>query len=203
MNMRRKDKTWFTRELEQYEEELYQKLNNSEDDSELHIKGSLSAIRKMRLLGNQLVELNKPVIPEFVAEYLEADIPYSFEEKLQYLVLSQHGDHYYLCTMLPEDKYIDENLGERVYGWVQDQSLTLLFNLLNGYTTEPSKYYVQFIKSDNDSFLGIRKPTSASHLESEVSVGSQTNDHNAKTQFTKDEIFEINKDFWHFRKSVY
>lgn len=201
--MSHKDKTWYNNELKKYEQDLYQKLHDSEDDDEIHIKGSLAAIRKMRLFGNQLVELKKPVIPEFVAEFLEMEIPYSFEERLQYLLLSQHGDNYYLCIMLPEDKHIDENLGERIYRWVQDQSLTLLFNLQNGYSTEPSKYYVQFIKSDENSYLGIRKPNKTSRLESEVSVGSQTNDHFAKTQFTKDEILEINKDFWQFRKSVY
>lgn len=105
-------------------------------------------------LENDLeISINKelPVIPQFVAEYLEDKSIYSFEERIAYLIKSSDGDSFYLHELLPESSCITEDEGERLYEYVQGKEPRDLLQLINGYTIEPPKTLQVIVRNYNST----------------------------------------------------
>ena len=90
-----------------------------------------------------LDEPQKPVVPKFVAGWLEKSTdPFTKAEKIAYLIKSKDGDSYYFCDWFVRDGILTQEQGEELFAWAERQSYETLLSLYNGYEVEKEPKYI-------------------------------------------------------------
>lgn len=90
-----------------------------------------------------LDEPQKPVVPKFVAGWLEKSTdPFKKAEKIAYLIKSKDGDSYYFCDWFVRDGILTQEQGEELFAWAERQSYETLLSLYNGYEVEKEPKYI-------------------------------------------------------------
>lgn len=91
----------------------------------------------------QLDEPQKPVVPKFVADWIEKSTdPFTKAEKIAYLIKSKDGDSYYFCDWFVRDGILTQEQGEELFAWATRQSYETLLSLYNGYEVEKEPKYI-------------------------------------------------------------